>query len=98
MSEVTIEGITPIALAYREPGDLVATMAGGLITIGHKLGLYRALAGSGPLTSAELARKTRAPECGLRIWLKDQMAAGRIIYDSREHTYALSAEQMGWWR
>ena len=39
-------------------GDLGATIAAGSVVIGHRLGLYRALA-EGPATPAELARRTR---------------------------------------
>ena len=39
-------------------GDIGAAMTGTLVVIGDKLGLYKALAESGPLTSGELARRT----------------------------------------
>lgn len=38
--------------------DLAAAMAGVMTNLGHKLGLYRAMAESGPITSHELARRT----------------------------------------
>ncbi len=39
-------------------GELGATVNAGLIVIGDKLGLYKAMAQAGPITSAELAEKT----------------------------------------
>src|SRR6185369_15064307 len=38
--------------------DLAAAMAGVMTNIGHKLGLYRAIAENGPMNSHELARIT----------------------------------------
>ena len=39
-------------------GEMGAAMNTALILIGDKLGLYKAMAGAGPMTSAELAAKT----------------------------------------
>jgi hypothetical protein len=36
-------------------GDVGALLGGAMVVIGDKLGLYRAMAGAGPLTPAELA-------------------------------------------
>ena len=46
------------ALVARAVGDLSSAYGGVMVSIGHKLGLYRALAGRGPVSSHELA----APE------------------------------------
>jgi hypothetical protein len=42
-------------------GDLGATISAGNVVLGHRLGLYRALA-DGPATAAELAAKTDTDE------------------------------------
>ena len=51
-------------------GDMGAAMSAVLVLIGDKLGLYRAMAGAGPLTAAEVARRAlpggRAPPRGGR--------------------------------
>ena len=39
-------------------GDVGALLGGAMVVIGDKLGLYRAMAGAGPLTPAELANRT----------------------------------------
>ena len=49
--------------------DLAAAMAGVMTNLGHKLGLYRAMAESGPITSRELARRTDTNERSVREWL-----------------------------
>ena len=39
--------------------DFGATFNAALIVVGDKLGLYKAMAGAGPMTSAELAERAR---------------------------------------
>src|ERR1700685_3211932 len=55
--------------------DLGATVHAGMVVIGDRLGLYKALA-AGPLTAPELAALTRTDERYVREWLASQ-AAGR---------------------
>ncbi len=46
------------------------------VYLGDKLGLYAALAGSGPATSAELGERTNTAERYVREWLEQQAVAG----------------------
>jgi hypothetical protein len=55
--------------------DLGAAVHAGMVVIGEKLGLYKALAGS-PMSSAQLAAKTKTDERYLREWLASQAAGG----------------------
>ncbi|MGH2962523.1 MAG: class I SAM-dependent methyltransferase [Solirubrobacterales bacterium] len=73
--------------------DLGATMNTALIRIGDKLGLYRAMAGAGPLTPAELAERTDTAERYVREWLAAQAAGGYVAYDSETERYELPPEQ-----
>jgi SAM-dependent methyltransferase len=73
-------------------GDLGAAVHAGLVVIGEKLGLYKALA-EGPLTTAELASRTKTDERYLREWLSSQAAGGYITYDAKTQKFSLSAEQ-----
>lgn len=57
---------------------LGGAMIANMIHIGERLGLYRAMAGSGTLTSADLATKTGLSERFLREWLYQQAASGVI--------------------
>ena len=41
------------ALIGRAVGDLSAGYGGVMVSLGHRLGLYKAMAGAGPLTSRE---------------------------------------------
>jgi 2-polyprenyl-3-methyl-5-hydroxy-6-metoxy-1,4-benzoquinol methylase len=62
-----------------------------MIYLGDALGLYRALQGAGPLTSDDLARKTRLHERWVREWLRGQAAAGLIDYRGNDR-FEMSAE------
>jgi SAM-dependent methyltransferase len=72
--------------------DLGAAMHCGMVVIGEKLGLYKALA-EGPMTSAELATRTKTDERYLREWLASQAAGGYIAYDEKTNKFSLTPEQ-----
>ena len=61
--------------------DVGALLGGAMVVLGDKLGLYRAMAGTGPLTSAELAARTGTAERYVREWLSAQAARGYVTYD-----------------
>jgi SAM-dependent methyltransferase len=73
-------------------GDLGATVHAGMVVIGEKLGLYKALA-AGAMTSAELAAKTKTDERYVREWLASQAAGGYVTYDEKANKFGLSEEQ-----
>ena len=68
-----------------------------LVYIGDKLGLYRAMAGAGPVTSQELADKTGTHERYVREWLNNQAAGGFVEYRPADGTYELSDEAAHLW-
>jgi ubiquinone/menaquinone biosynthesis C-methylase UbiE len=72
--------------------DLGAAVHTGMVVIGEKLGLYKALA-AGPMSSAELAVKTKTDERYLREWLASQAAGGYITYDEKTQKFSLNEEQ-----
>src|SRR5205823_540972 len=73
-------------------GELGATVNAGLIVLGDRLGLYKAMAQSGPITSAELAEKTGTSERYVREWLNAQAAGSFVTYDPATQRYELPAE------
>ncbi len=73
--------------------DLSAGYGGVMISLGDKLGLYKAMAGAGPLTSNELARRTGCAERYVREWLNAQVAGGYVDYHPVSASYELSPEQ-----
>ena len=73
-------------------GDLGATVHAGMVVIGERLGLYKALAAQ-PMTSAELAAKTKTDERYVREWLSSQAAGGYVTYDDKTNKFSLTEEQ-----
>src|SRR5215510_270995 len=77
---------------HKAMGDIGSALTASLVVIGDKLGLYRAMAAAGPLTSAELAKRTETTERSVREWLAAQAAAGYVDYDATTGRYSLPAE------
>ena len=76
--------------------ELSAAESAPLIYIGDKLGLYRAMAGAGALTSQELADRTGTHERYVREWLNNQ-AAGGVVEHHADGTYELGDEAAQVW-
>jgi SAM-dependent methyltransferase len=74
-------------------GEMGAAMNAALILVGDKLGLYKAMAGAGPMTSAELASKTGTLERYVREWLAAEAAGGFVVYNAATEKYTLPPEQ-----
>jgi SAM-dependent methyltransferase len=78
---------------FRAVDEVGAALNAALVVMGDKLGLYRALAAAGPLTSTELADRTGTSERYVREWLNAQAAGGFVEYDPAAGTYTLPPEQ-----
>jgi SAM-dependent methyltransferase len=76
---------------HKAVGDVGALLAGSMVVIGDRLGLYRAMTGAGAMTSKDLAKKTGTSERYVREWLGAQAAAGYITYDGDDR-YTLPDE------
>lgn len=72
--------------------DLGAAVHAGMVVVGEKLGLYKALA-EGPVTPAQLAAKTGTDERYLQEWLASQAAGGYLSYRAEDKTFYLTEEQ-----
>src|SRR5580658_2836092 len=72
--------------------DLGAAVHAGMVVIGEKTGLYKALANT-PMTSAELAKRTATDERYVSEWLASQAAGGYIDHDRITEKYSLNPEQ-----
>jgi ubiquinone/menaquinone biosynthesis C-methylase UbiE len=72
--------------------DLGATIAAGNIVVGHRLGLYRALADA-PATADQLAQRTETDPRYVTEWLRGQAAGGYVHYDPDTEQFSLSDEQ-----
>lgn len=73
--------------------DIGATFHAPLVLIGEKLGLFKALAAGGPMTSGELAKRTATTERYVREWLNAMASGGYAAYDPDKNSYFLTPEQ-----
>jgi 2-polyprenyl-3-methyl-5-hydroxy-6-metoxy-1,4-benzoquinol methylase len=73
--------------------DVGATMSSILVVLGDRLGLWKAMAASGPIDAAALAKRTETNERYVSEWLNAQAAAGYVTYDPKTAKYTLPPEQ-----
>ena len=92
MSTAEIDEAKLEAFMGKAVTDMGAIISAPLFVIGEKLGLYKAMAGAGPLTSEEVAERSGAAERYVREWLRNQAAGGYIDYDAESDRYILSDE------
>ena len=81
------------SLVGRLIDDIAAGYGGVMVSIGNRLGLYRAMAGKGPLSSHEVGRLSGCAERYVREWLNSQVAAGYMDYHPASKSYELNPEQ-----
>jgi len=92
MSATEIDGAKLEAFMGQAVTDMGAIISAPLMLIGEKLGLYKAMAHAGPLTSQEVAERSGAAERYVREWLGNQAAGGYVIYDPASDRYTLPDE------
>lgn len=90
---MTIDAQKLDALVGRLFGDLSAGYGGVMVSLGDKLGLYKAMMGAGPLSSQEVAKRSGCAERYVREWLNAQVAGGYLDYHASSGTYELTPEQ-----
>lgn len=81
------------ALLGRAVVDIGANFHAALVVTGDKLGLFRALRDLGPITAADLAKRTGTHERYVREWLAAMAAGGYVSYESAGEEFSLSEEQ-----
>jgi 2-polyprenyl-3-methyl-5-hydroxy-6-metoxy-1,4-benzoquinol methylase len=91
--QVEVDGDKLMQFVFRAVDEVGATLNAALVVMGDRLGLYRALAGSGGLSPAELADRTGTAERYVREWLGAQAAGGYVTYDADSGRYTLPPEQ-----
>ena len=90
MDETSVANVQQFA--ERALAEAAATAGLALARVGDRLGLWQAMAGAGPLTSAELAQRTGTAERYVREWLACQAAGGYVTYDPATGTFTLPEE------
>ena len=83
------------AAAEAQMGKIVTELGAALgvllTSLGTRSGLWAALAGAGPLTTAEVAAKVSVEPSLVREWLRAQAAGGYLDYDAVNETFTLPA-------
>ena len=80
------------AFADKVFGDMAGAMTAGMGYVGVKTGLFRAMAGKGPMRVEDVARETKLVPRYVEEWLKGMTCAKYLEYDPAAQTYRLSDE------
>jgi hypothetical protein len=72
--------------------DMAGAMTAGMVYVGTRTGLFRAMQGAGPMNLEDVVRASRMQPRYVEEWLKGMAAAGYLAYDPKAATYALSDE------
>ena len=81
-----------LAFSRKVSGSITGGLNCALTLLGDQLGLYRALAATGPADSHALADKTNLSERWVREWLYQQACVGQVSYDEDSERFYLSRE------
>jgi SAM-dependent methyltransferase len=93
---VSAEVGTSEEFAERMLGVLNSGMLALMTSIGHRTGLFDAMAGSPPSTSAQIARDAELQERYVREWLAAMTTGGVVTHDPSSLTYCLPPEHAAW--
>lgn len=80
------------AFAEKVQNDMAGAMTVALSYVGVQNGLFRAMAGRGPLTLDDVVRLTQLQPRYTEEWLKGMVCAGYLDYDAAANTYELPEE------
>src|SRR6185436_17490175 len=61
---------------------MAGAMAAGMAFVGTRTGLFRAMAGKGPLSIDDITRETKLQRRYVEEWLKGMVSAGYLEYDA----------------
>lgn len=73
-------------------GDVGTALAAGLLFVGDHSGLFKAMAGAGPLSADALAGRAKVPARYVEEWLAVMAGAGYVEHDPAADTFALPDE------
>lgn len=93
MNAININQDRLMALVGMAMSELSGANGGVMISVGNKLGLYKAMAGRGPMFPADLAKRAGCAERYVREWLNCNAAGGYVLYHPETQQYELSPEQ-----
>jgi 2-polyprenyl-3-methyl-5-hydroxy-6-metoxy-1,4-benzoquinol methylase len=73
-------------------GDVATSLAAGLLVVGDKAGLFRHMAGAGPIGAEELAGRSGVLQRYVEEWLAAMAGAGYVEYDAAQDRFTLPDE------
>ncbi len=73
-------------------GDVGTAMSAALVLVGERTGLFRTMAGAGPLSAEELARRGGVHPRYAQEWLGAMTCAGYVEYDAASDRFTLPDE------
>jgi SAM-dependent methyltransferase len=91
-TQAEIDGQKTEVFAGRVLGDASGFMVSALAALGDRLGLFKELAASGPVTSGDLAARAGVNERYAREWLGGMAAAGYLTYEPVSRRFTLPPE------
>lgn len=80
------------AFMLKVVSDVAAGMTVSLVHVGDRVGLFKAMAGAGPLRTAELSQRSGVRERYLDEWLAAMYCAGYVEHDAEAQTWTLPEE------
>jgi len=72
--------------------DMAGAMTAGMVHVGVKTGLFRAMANRGAMTADAVVKSSKLQPRYVEEWLKGMVASGYLAYDPAAQTYTLSEE------
>ena len=93
MNDITPDRKKAAALTRQVGVDFGASLTVALAYIGDRLGIFKALADGTPMTSPQLAERTRLSERYVREWAATMAASGYLDYKAADETFQLNSEQ-----
>jgi 2-polyprenyl-3-methyl-5-hydroxy-6-metoxy-1,4-benzoquinol methylase len=73
-------------------GDVATAMATALLGVGDQAGLFKCMAGSGPMTPFELSERSGVRQRYVEEWLAAMAGAGYVEYDAEGERFTLPPE------
>lgn len=80
------------SFAFKVFGDITAHQMGALSTVGDRLGLFKILAESGPVTSSQFAATAGLHARYAREWLAAMACHGYLTYEAMTEAFELPRE------
>jgi 2-polyprenyl-3-methyl-5-hydroxy-6-metoxy-1,4-benzoquinol methylase len=80
------------AFTDRVFADMAGTMTAGMVFVGTKTGLFRAMAGKGPMRVDQVVQASGLQPRYVEEWLRGMTAARYLAYDAAKETFELPDE------